>query len=178
MFHPIRHFKTITHHRQLVLRHCIKAGIPLQGLMHDLSKYSPTEFIPGARYYLGYKSPNVLERERNGCSYAWMHHKGRNKHHYEYWVDYRLNTRRPGPVRMPDRFLIEMFCDRIAASKVYQGDKYSPDKPLAYLRNGHAKELMHPDTARVLEEWLVMLAEQGEEETFAHIRSLHRRVYQ
>lgn len=178
MFHPIRHFKTITHHRQLVLRHCIKAGIPLQGLTHDLSKYSLTEFIPGARYYLGYKSPNVLERERNGSSYAWMHHKGRNKHHYEYWVDYRLNTRRPGPVRMPDRFLIEMFCDRIAASKVYQGDKYSPDKPLAYLRNGHAKELMHPDTARVLEEWLVMLAEQGEEATFAYIRSLHRRVYQ
>lgn len=177
MFHPIQHFKTITHHRQLVFRHCIKAGIPWQGLVHDLSKYSPTEFIPGARYYLGYKSPNVLERERNGSSRAWMHHKGRNKHHFEYWIDYQLKTRKPGPVRMPDRYLIEMFCDRVAASKVYQGKNYSQEKPLEYLRNGHAKDLMHPETARILEEWLVMLAEQGEEATFSYIRSLHSHVY-
>ena len=66
MFHPIQHFKTITHHRQLVFRHCMKAGILWQGLVHDLSKYSPTEFIPGARYYLGYKSPNVLELAVHG----------------------------------------------------------------------------------------------------------------
>ena len=177
MFHPILHFKTITRHRMLVLGHCIKAGIPLQGLTHDLSKYSPTEFIPGAHYYLGFKSPNVRERELKGASLAWLHHKGRNKHHFEYWVDYQMKTRRPGPVRMPDRYLIEMFCDRVAASKVYQGDAYSQEKPLAYFQHGNAKNLMHPDTARVLEEWLVMLAKEGEAATFAHIRGLHRRVY-
>ena len=78
---------------------------------------------------------------------------------------------------MPDRYLIEMFCDRVAASKVYQGKNYSQEKPLEYLRNGHAKDLMHPETARILEQWLVMLAEQGEEATFSYIRSLHRHVY-
>lgn len=177
MFHPIKHFKTITHHRRLVRLHCKKAGIPLQGLVHDLSKYSPTEFIPGAIYFLGNKSPNVAEREKNGASLAWMHHKGLNKHHFEYWVDYEPKSRRPGPVRMPARYLIEMFCDRVAASKVYQGENYTPDKPLEYYQSGHAKDHMHPDTARVLEEWLTLLAEQGEEAAFAHIRSLHRRVY-
>lgn len=74
MFHPIKHFKTISRHRWLVMQHCVKAGIPLQGLVHDLSKYGPTEFIPGARYYLGDKSPNVAEREKKGASLAWMHH--------------------------------------------------------------------------------------------------------
>lgn len=177
MFHPIKHFKTISRHRWLVMQHCIKAGIPLQGLVHDLSKYGPTEFIPGARYYLGDKSPNVAEREKKGASLAWMHHKGRNKHHFEYWIDYQIKIRRPGPVRMPARYLIEMFCDRVAASKVYQGENYSQEKPLEYLRSGHAKTLMHPETARVLEEWLEMLAEKGEDATFAHIRSLHCHVY-
>lgn len=177
MFHPIKHFKTITQHKKLVFVHCVKAGIPWQGVVHDLSKYSPAEFIPGARFYLGDKSPNVAEREKKGASWAWMHHKGRNKHHFEYWVDYQIKVRRPGPVRMPDRYLIEMFCDRVAASKVYQGENYSQEKPLEYLRSGHVRNLMHPETARVLEEWLVMLAEQGEEATFAHIRRLHRHVY-
>ena len=176
-FHAIKHFKTISRHRWLVMQHCVKAGIPLQGLVHDLSKYGPTEFIPGARYYLGDKSPNVAEREKKGASLAWMHHKGRNKHHFEYWIDYQIKIRRPGPVRMPARYLIEMFCDRVAASKVYQGENYSQEKPLEYLRSGHAKTLMHPETARVLEEWLEMLAEKGEDATFAHIRSLHRHVY-
>ena len=78
---------------------------------------------------------------------------------------------------MPDRYLIEMFCDRVAASKVYQGDAYDQEKPLAYFEHGNAKNLMHPDTARVLEEWLRMLARDGEAATFSHIRSLHRHVY-
>ena len=83
--HPIEHFRTITRHRHMVLRHCIKAGIPLQGLLHDLSKFTPTEFIPGMLYWQGTRSPNEKERELFGYSEAWMHHKGRNKHHFEYW---------------------------------------------------------------------------------------------
>lgn len=52
MAHPIKHFITITKHRHRVMLHCFKAGIPFQGLTHDLSKYSPTEFIPGANITL------------------------------------------------------------------------------------------------------------------------------
>ena len=51
--HPIAHLKTVLRHRHQVMLHCIRAGIPVQGLLHDLSKFSPTEFIPGALYYQG-----------------------------------------------------------------------------------------------------------------------------
>ena len=82
------HFRTITKHRHQVIRHCARAGIFWQGLGHDLTKYCPEEFWVGAKYYQGTRSPNEREREEYGYSKAWMHHKGRNKHHFEYWTDY------------------------------------------------------------------------------------------
>ena len=66
--HIWKHFSTITRHRHKVIVHCFMAGIFWQGLRHDLSKYSPAEFIPGAKNYLGDKSPNEKERERYGFS--------------------------------------------------------------------------------------------------------------
>lgn len=104
-----KHFCTITEHKIMVMRHCFKIGLYRQGLLHDMSKYTPTEFIPGCKYYQGYRSPNNAEREEKGYSAAWLHHKGRNKHHYEYWIDYSL-----GPVKgmtgmkMPNRYVAEM----------------------------------------------------------------------
>ena len=126
----INHFKTITDHKKEVLKGCIKAGIPLQGLMHDLSKYMPSEFIVGAIYYQGNRSPNEGEREAYGYSKAWMHHKGRNRHHFEYWTDYDTVTRIMSPVKMPYKYVAEMFCDRLAASKIYMKDKYTDSAPL------------------------------------------------
>lgn len=79
--HPIRHFRTITHHRHLVRKYCFQVGLYWRGLTHDLSKYSPTEFWRGAKYYQGTFSPTQQERRENGYSLAWMHHKGRNRHH-------------------------------------------------------------------------------------------------
>ena len=107
--HIWKHFSTITRHRHKVIVHCFMAGIFWQGLRHDLSKYSPAEFIPGAKNYLGDKSPNEKERKRYGFSRAWLHHQGRNKHHFEYWVDYNPKLNRKEPVEMPTRYLIEMF---------------------------------------------------------------------
>ena len=116
-----QHFKTITRHRHEVIRNCRRAGILWQGLRHDLSKYSPTEFGQGARYWQGTRSPNDREREVKGYSDAWMHHKGRNKHHFEYWTDYSPIDKIVRPVEMPLRYVVEMFCDRVAASKIYMG---------------------------------------------------------
>ena len=98
---PWQHFKTITHHRLLVMLGCFRVGLYRQGLTHDLSKYSPAEFWQGAKYYQGTRSPNTAEREENGYSLAWMHHKGRNRHHYEYWTDMSRLTRNYEPVPMP-----------------------------------------------------------------------------
>ena len=169
-----QHFKTITHHRHQVIRNCFKAGIPWQGLKHDLSKYSPTEFIEGARYWQGDRSPNDREREVKGYSESWMHHKGRNRHHYEYWTDYSPVDKRIVPVEMPLRYVVEMFCDRVAASKIYQGDKYDDRKPLEYYQWGKGRHLMHEETDAFLEKLLIMLAEDGEDKTFAWIRQYHK----
>lgn len=173
--HPIGHFRTITRHRHAVMRNCIRAGIPLQGLLHDLSKYSPTEFIPGMLYYQGTRSPNEEERERCGYSRAWLHHKGRNRHHYEYWIDVNPQSKRYEPVEMPTRWLIEMFCDRVAASKIYNGADYTDRDALDYFLRGMKRKIpMHPKTAKMLYFLLKMLADEGEEKTFAYIRRMKK----
>lgn len=172
--HPFRHFYTITKHRHRVIAHCFRAGIGWQGLFHDLSKYTPTEFFAGAKYYIGTRSPNEGEREKNGYSLAWMHHKGRNRHHFEYWVDINPKTRRYEPVKMPLRFVIEMFCDRVAASKIYLGKAYTDSHPLDYFMRGKEGREIHPETSDFLESLLVMLKEKGEKETFRYIRTFKK----
>ena len=167
----LQHLKTINHHKWLVCQGCFKVGLYKQGLLHDLSKYSPTEFLVGCKFYQGTRSPNNAEREVKGYSAAWLHHKGRNKHHYEYWIDYGLDgTNRMIGMKMPVRYVVEMFLDRIAASKVYIGEAYNDSDPLRYYENGRAGELMHPETRALLEKLLHMLAEKGEEETYRYIR--------
>ena len=162
---PWQHFKTITHHRLLVMGYCFRVGLIRQGLTHDLSKYSPTEFRVGARYYQGTRSPNAAEREAIGYSTAWMHHKGRNRHHYEYWTDMNRETKRYEPIMMPRRYLVEMVMDRRAACMTYQGKDYRDDSALRYFQKSRERELMHPETCRQLGYILTMLAEKGEKET-------------
>lgn len=171
MIKALAHFETITKHKILVMKECFRVGLYRQGLLHDLSKYSPTEFLVGCKYYQGTRSPNNAEREEKGYSSAWLHHKGRNKHHYEYWIDYSLEgDRMLAGMKMPVQYVVEMFLDRIAASKVYKGAKYRDSDPLEYYLNGKAGELMHPETRTLLEKLLHMLAEQGEEKTYRYIR--------
>lgn len=166
-----QHFKTITYHRWLVQQGCFKVGLYWQGLVHDLSKYSPTEFFVGARYYQGNRSPNGAEREEKGYSEAWMHHKGRNRHHYEYWTDMNLESRTYEPVPVPRKYLVEMVMDRRAACIVYEGKNYTPGSALAYLTKSREKNLMHPETRRELEYILTMLRDKGEDETFRYLRT-------
>ena len=168
--HVWGHLKTITKHRFLVMIHCFKVGLIWRGLTHDLSKYSPTEFLAGVRYYQGDRSPNTAEREINGYSVAWMHHKGRNRHHFEYWTDLKPGTRQYAPVPMPRQYLVEMCMDRIAACKTYHGKHYTPRDPLDYLERAKESPLMHPDTMRKTRFLLQMLADRGEKETFSFIR--------
>ncbi len=162
------HLRTVTRHRHQVIRHCAKAGILWQGLRHDLSKYSPTEFLQGVRYFNGTHSPTEDERRKQGYSLAWMHHKGRNRHHWEYWTDYSLEKRVYVAIPVPRRYLAEMLCDRIAASKIYNGDAYTDAAPLEYLQAG--KDRMHPDTQVILEHFLTKLRDEGEEAMFSELR--------
>ncbi|MCR4924065.1 MAG: DUF5662 family protein [Lachnospiraceae bacterium] len=165
------HLKTINEHRKLVREGCFRLGLYRQGIMHDLSKYSPSEFFMGAKYYQGFRSPNNAEREARGYSSAWLHHKGRNKHHFEYWIDYSA-TEGVGmiPAKMPDKYLAEMYVDRVAASKIYNKGKYKDDMPLKYFLKGKSRIVMEKSSKRMLEHLLRMLARDGEEKTEEYIR--------
>lgn len=172
----LKHLKTINHHKKLVLIGCFKIGLYKQGLLHDLSKYTPTEFLVGCKYYKGYMSPNNAERIDKGYSSAWLHHKGRNKHHLEYWIDYSTSedcdTSKAGMtgMKMPIKYVCEMFIDRISASKNYQKEKYKDNSPLLYYQRSQDHYMIHKDTAALLEYLLEMLAIKGEKETFRFVK--------
>ena len=168
----IDHFSTITRHKLLVGKLCFRCGLYRQGLMHDLSKYGPSEFLMGVKYYQGNRSPNDAEREAKGVTTAWLHHKGRNKHHLEYWIDYDVKHKDRGMVgmKMPDNYIVEMFCDRVAASRIYQGDAYTDRSALDYYYHGKSKVMLHPYTRQKLELLLKKLADEGEDAAFAYAK--------
>lgn len=125
----ILHFNLINKHRWIVFKLCVKAGIPFRGLIHDLSKYSFTEFFESVKYYNGKMSPIVIARNKKGYSKAWLHHKGRNKHHPEYWYD--LAAKDSTPI-IPYKYTVEMICDNLAAGIIYNGKKWEKNSQLKY----------------------------------------------
>ncbi|MCD7714993.1 MAG: DUF5662 family protein [Lachnospiraceae bacterium] len=195
------HLKTITEHKIYVMRECFKVGLYWQGLTHDLSKYMPSELLEGFRYYDdGKSSPNNGERRDKGYSEAWMHHKGRNRHHFEYWLDYRepakkTKTGKNSPlkvtsntdvnseafplqaVQMPRKYVVEMLMDRIAASKNYNKEAYTQHDSLAYFERGMGHYLMHPQTKKELHGMLRILDERGEEELMRFVRDYYLKGY-
>ena len=128
----INHFIKICKHKYYVGSILVKSGLYWQAITHDLSKFSITEFVPSAKYFSGDRSPIEAEKEKVGYSAAWLHHKGRNKHHWQYWVDYthgKLTL-----CSIPEKYLYEMAADVVGASKAYLGGKYDPKEPLEYFR--------------------------------------------
>ena len=169
-----QHFKTITTHKIWVMRYCFKIGLYWQGLTHDLSKYSPTEFLVGMKYYQGDRSPNNAEREDTGMSKSWMHHKGRNKHHFEYWIDFSRTSQGIAGAKMPVNYLVEVVMDRIAACKVYRGKDYTDASAWEYYQRErpYLNSAMHTETRAELEKILIMLKQRGEKTTFSYLRKL------
>lgn len=170
---PLAHLMTISKHKWYVCKYCFRCGLYYQGIVHDLSKFSPIEFWVGAKYYQGTHSPNDEERRQKGYSAAWLHHKGRNKHHLEYWMDYAIT---PEGVRLtgmpiPKKYVVEMFCDRLAASKVYMGDKFLASSPYDYYSRGIDSTLLHPESRQLLETLLTILKDEGEDAVFHYIRT-------
>ncbi|HEY9575902.1 MAG TPA: DUF5662 family protein [Lachnospiraceae bacterium] len=170
------HFKTITKHKLTVMKYCFRMGLIKQGICHDLSKYSWIEFSVGAKYYQGDRSPNNAEREDKGRSDAWLHHKGRNKHHFEYWIDYCQNPQSEKileGIEMPRCYVAEMIADRISACKVYMGENYHDAAAYEYYKKGTDKLwFIHPKTQRQLKGLLKMLAKEGEDTTIWYIKNV------
>lgn len=163
-----RHLSTVNHHRYAVMKNCFACGLYYQGLTHDLSKYAPSEFLVSVKYFQGYRSPYMKEKELKGYSLGWLHHKGRNRHHWEYWYDTINGVF--GPQRMPYKYLVESVCDRVAACMTYEKDKYTKESALRYFNTRPDKRYMHPDTAMEMEKMLKLIADVGEKEAFKIFR--------
>lgn len=163
------HLHTVNAHRRMVRKLCFQCGLYWQGLTHDLSKYSPTEFWNGVRFYTGKASPHIGERKEYGYSKAWLHHKGRNKHHGEYWNDIQPDGT-TAPIVMPIKYLMEMICDRVAASKIYLKDQYTDAAPLEYYRSHKDENQFHETTREALETALEAIALDGLDKVFSMLK--------
>ena len=144
----IKHFHTVNKHRWYVFIYCLKAGIPIRGLLHDLSKYSFVEFFESVKYYDGHRSPITYARKDKGYSLAWLHHKGRNKHHFQYWYDYAAPIKTP---IMPFKYFLEMICDDLAAGMTYQGKKWYPGYQLTYWNKVREEAKMNETMKQLLD---------------------------
>lgn len=167
------HLSTINHHRFLVKSMCFKCGLVKQGLKHDLSKYSFQEFWPSVKYFQGNRSPITYEKEIKGYSECWLHHKGKNKHHWEYWVDrkeYEIVCH-----EMPYNYVLESVLDKIAASKVYKKENYTTDYPYEFFINSREIKVMNKNTANQVEYFLKYLKDNGEEKTLELIKSEYKK---
>lgn len=152
MVNFFKHFKKVCVHKFWVFYYCCKAGIVVQGLLHDMSKFSPTEFFESVKYYQGDSSPIDAAKKDKGYSNAWLHHKGRNRHHYEYWQDYFDQGTKH--LEMPLKYKIEMICDYVGAGKAYYGKDFTPQKEYDWWQNKKSKPLaMHEKDKAFVDEF-------------------------
>jgi len=165
----LKHLKTILKHKLYVLKACIDCGIPYRGLKHDLSKLSPIEFFSSAKYFVGSSSPIAKEKSAIGYSKAWQHHKGRNTHHWQYWLDEECGS--IYAIKLPIKDLIELVCDWIGAEKAYL-PVWNEQEPLNYYNKQKDLMILHPETRALLEDIFISIATDGWKETSKELRKL------
>ena len=153
-----KHIKLVTKHKWIVFKLCCKVGIPWRGFMHDWSKFSPEEFWESVKYYNGSKSPILYCRKEKGYSKAWLHHKGRNKHHHEYWYDYVAPEKMP---IIPYSYFVEMVCDMLAAGMTYQGKKWTNEYELNYWMNKREECKINPKLDFLLTKIFTDISSEG-----------------
>jgi hypothetical protein len=142
-----------------------------------MSKFSLTEFVPSVKFYSGRLSPNAVDRKLNGASLAWLHHKGRNKHHFEYWIDYSASTDEYAfGCKMPLRYVAEMVADRYAACVAYNKDEYTKGDAWKYYLRARDKIILHRDTKAVLEKALITMRDESEDAAFAYMKELLKKT--
>lgn len=153
------HLRTILRHKRKVAHYCFMCGLYKQGIFHDMSKFSPVEFFESAKYYQGFRSPILACKEDKGYSLAWLHHKGKNKHHWEYWLDdFEKGTI---PKKIPFKYVLEMICDFMAAGQVYKGKDFTFQVEYEWWLNKKKVILVHEDTMRLLTEIMDQMNQQG-----------------
>lgn len=169
-----KHTKLVLKHKWIVFKLCCKIGIPWRGFMHDWSKFSPIEFLESIKYYDGSKSPITICKADKGYSEAWLHHKGINKHHHQYWVDLSIPEK---TIIMPYKYAAEMVCDELAAGIVYNGKNWTQHTQLDYYMNKERKNLIHPQIDRFLINVFTEVSQNGLDKTLTkqNIKKLYEK---
>lgn len=91
-----QYLRYVIRHKWFVLVECFKFGIYWQGLIHDISKFLPSEFLPYMEHFFGSKIGISRGRDETGYykptdtgdaafDFAWLLHQKRNKHHWQWW---------------------------------------------------------------------------------------------
>ena len=170
----VGHFMVRTRHKWVVFKLCCKVGQPWRGLVHDLSKYSPTEFWEGVKYFNGKHSPITDAKKDKGYSQAWLHHKGRNKHHTDYWVDLSAPDKTP---IIPYQYVAEMLCDKLAAGMVYKGKDWTKEYELDYWLNERDKTLVNDQVEALITEFLTQVSKDGIDKvlTKKNVKALYKK---
>ncbi len=174
LYNVFKHIFLVSRHKWKVFILCCKIGMPIRGMLHDLSKFSPTEFWESAKYYDGHKSPIIISKKTNGYSKAWLHHKGRNKHHSEYWIDFTASDQTPV---IPYKYAAEMVCDRLSASMCYNGKKWKQNMPLDYWLKEKHKLKMNIKIQNFLTEVFTQVKDKGINKTITkgNIKAIYKK---
>lgn len=155
----LKHIKTVLKHKWAVFKLCVRAGIVWQGIVHDLSKFSIEELKESLEFYNdGKRSPLAIAKEKKGYSLAWLHHAGRNKHHYQYWYDYEAPNPTP---QMPYKYVVEMICDSMAAGMTYQGKNWTKEYQLSYWNRTKERAKITMELRNMLDDVYSEIAEKG-----------------
>lgn len=168
------HTKTVTKHKWIVFKLACSVGIPWRGFWHDFSKFSPTEFGESIKYYVGVHSPITEAKKDKGYSDAWLHHKGRNKHHLEYWIDFDA---KPVVPVIPYKYAVEKVCDDLSAGMVYNGKNWKQDTQYNYYMLQREKVLVHPKIDNFLTEVFQQVKENGVKQTITknNMKTLYKK---
>lgn len=157
------HLKTVVTHKYFVGKYCFMCGLYWQGIVHDMSKFSPKEFIESYKYYTGTRSPIDYCKEENGYSLAWLHHRGRNLHHWEMWLDnFEKGTTR---LKMPFKYALEMTCDFLGAGRAYNGKGFTIEDEYQWWLNKRKVALIHKETLLLLDILFTFMRKDGIEKT-------------
>lgn len=163
-----RYLKYVLRHKWYVFLYGCQLGIPWLALLHDNSKFRPSEWFAYVEFFYGGPHPEwasitgyekthyfdfARRRSKEGVKeafdYAWLHHQKRNKHHWQYWV-LTNDTEGVRALFMPDRYRREMLADWKGAGRAING----VEDALGWYRKNRDKMTLHPETRRWVEDTL------------------------
>lgn len=121
------YLKYILEHKKNVFIECWKRGLYFHAFTHDLSKFSPVEFISYTKHFYGTKEDKIY----SNFDYGWLNHQRKNKHHWDYWVDSDGVA-----LRIPEKYIKQMVCDWKA-----MGRKFGDTAQSYYLNNKQRMKL-------------------------------------